>query len=227
MQFNLSEKLSQLFDQKLTDTLSSQTGENGYIVKTAIQNCISVSCHQILYRIRRKESSLALYRLSKVAAGAHVEKEYIHLFKGSRHFQGILNISNVVFGEDFKKFSKWIALSSGVKEETAESMLKMTTAIMMAILGEKIKSRRLAQEGFLDFMNKLEQEIMKFTQDTSNFPYYLSPQKAEKKNPSSSSGRRRSALKKPDKKPWHLSWKLKWSMMIVLTGIALLYIVIK
>lgn len=227
MQFDLSEKLSQLFTQQLIDALSSQTGENVSVVKTAIQNSIAVSCHQFLHRIRRKESSLALYRLSRVAAGAHVEKEYIHLFKGSRHFQGILNISNVVFGEDFKKFSKWIAQSSGVKGETAESMLKMTTSLVMALFGEKIKSKRLAQEGFLDFMNHLEPVIMKLTQETSTFPYYLSPKKIEKKNPSSSSGIRRSSLKKPDEKPWYLSWKIKWSMMLVFTGIALLYIIIK
>jgi len=227
MQFDLSEKLSQLFTQQLNDTLSSQTGEDVSIITTLVRNSVAVSCYQFLHRLRKKESSQALYRLCRVAAGAHLDKEYIHLFKASRHLQGILNMSNIVFGGDLKKFSKWVAQSSCVKEELAESMLKMTTPLVMSILGEKISSRRLALAGFMDLMNQLEPVIMKITQETSTFPYYLSPKETDIENHSSSNRRRRSSRKKPAPKPWYLSWKIKWSMMLIFTGIALLYLVSK
>lgn len=227
MQFDLKEQLSQYFNRQLSDTLAQQSAQDIHVIDQAIHFASVLTAFQLINKIQQPKSAKALYIFSRVASGTKLKHALPHLFNGSEHYRGILNMSNILFGDKLKSLSQWLSKETTLSETHSAAIMKMVVPVVLAICGEKIKTRRLALPGYIDFLNQQKEKVMTLANEIPLFPFYLFNDSSD--NNKGSSGRRKSSSssKKSSSRPWYLSWKMKWSMMLVFTGIALLYIISK
>jgi hypothetical protein len=227
MQFDLKEQLSPYLNRQLSDTLAQQSGQDTNVLERAIHYAVVLTAVQLIGKIQQPKSAKALYIFSRVASGTKLNHALPHLFNDSEHYRGILNMGSILYGDKFKSLSQWLSKETGLSEAYASATIKMVTPVVLAVCGEKIKTRRLALDGYVDFLNLQKEKVLVMANEIPLFPFYLLSHSSEKNKGSSGRRRSSSSSKKSSSKPWYLSWKMKWSMMIVFTGIALLYIIIK
>lgn len=227
MQFDLKEQLSQYLNRQLSETLAQQSAQDIHAIDKAIQYASVLTSFQLINKIHQPKSAKALYIFSRVASGTKLNHALPHLFNDSERFRGILNMGNILFGYQFKSLNQWLSKETGLSETYTASIFKMVAPLVLAVCGEKIKTRRLALAGYMDFLNLQKDKVMTLANEIPLFPFYLFNDSSD--NNKGSSGRRRSSSssRKTTSRPWYLSWKMKWSMMLVFTGIALLYIMSK
>ena len=227
MQFDLKEQLSPYLSRQLSDTLAQQSGQDIHAIDKAIQYASVLTAVQLINKIQQPKSAKALYIFSRVASGTKLNHALPHLFNDSEHYRGILNMGNILFGDQFKSLNQWLSKESGLGETYTAAIMKMVAPVVLAICGEKIKSRRLALAGYVDFLNLQKEKVLALANEIPLFPFYLFNDSSE--NNTGSSGRRRSSSssRKSTSRPWYLSWKMKWSMMIVFSILAFFYLALK
>ena len=227
MQFDLKEQLSPYLNRQLSDTLAQQSGLDTYDLEKAMHYAAVLAAVQLIDKIQQPKSAKALFIFSRVASGTKLNHALPQMFNGSEHYRGILNMGNILYGDKLKSLSQWLSKETGLGESYAYATIKMVAPLVLAVCGEKIKTRRLALAGYIDFLNLQKEKVFVMANEIPLFPFYLLNDSSEKNTGSSGRRRSSSSSKKSSSKPWYLSWKMKWSMMVVFTGIALLYIIIK
>lgn len=228
MQFDLKDKLAQLFTQQLSDTLAQQSGENPLAFSEALQGAIALSCYQFNHLIQQEKSARAIYYFSKVAASNKTGQHLSSIYKGSSHYQGLLNLSKLLFSDRFSACSHWLEQSFKIQHSTANAILQMTAPAVMSVFGEKMAGRRLSGTSITEFLKQQQPVIEEITQITINFPFYLLQNTSGiSSSGSSESGRSSSRKSKSRPKNSILSFKMKWSFVLILSAGIVFYLLIK
>jgi hypothetical protein len=225
----LHQKFDAYFSKQLIDLLAKQSGEDSAKIANAIQSAVTLTAYQYIQKIALKEPSKALYILSRVAFGAQIKNSLMHMFRGSSHFRGLLNMSTVLFGENLKAVKQWLSKESGLREDYSDATLNMVVPVVLSVFGDMIKSNRLSQVEYVSYMTRYKETVIDMSQNIPLFPFYLFEQglsnkarSAEKSNAISFSTTRENLL------PENLSLRMmKWSLTLILGALAFVYKIIQ
>ena len=229
LQSVLNEKIEVYFTAQLVDQLAKQSGEEAFKIEKAIRASIAISTYQFAQKIQQKEPARALYILSRVAFGAKMKNMLPHMFRGSAHFRGLLNMANVLFGDQLKAVNQWLSKETGLNEARSGATLKMVVPVILSAFGEVIKTKRLTQSGYVSYMSQYDELIQRKANEIELLPYYLLENGSESRSRSSAkSNQDNHSSAKTRLSPLNLSLRmLKWSGAVIVGVLAFVYKIIQ
>lgn len=212
MAFDLQESIKTLFTKQWLEQLAQRTGEDVSCLQTAMNIANAATACHILLRTRQPQKQLGIHRMAKVAAGSSLSKELTHLFNGSSHLQGILNMTRIVLGEEYRTIEKQMLEHSKLNEATIRGLLQVCVPGMLSIVGSRIASRKLNPEGFAAFMESLSTDLPNLIPPGVQLPLAQWEKDAKRQ-----AVPRRSAPKAARKKTdvFNLFGQLKWNLLLV------------
>jgi hypothetical protein len=208
-------KLDQYFHDELIETLAHQTGLSASNLRASIHFSILASVYQMKFRLQQTNGALVTYKMAKVAAGAEITRHLPAIFNKNGHYQGIINMTSVLFNGDFSKIEKMLQERYELSEDGANRILVMSACGTISILGETIRDRKLRMEGFREMLNL---KVPLYTEALSsglNFPFeHWEAKAAELQNQlfRAQSRRKRSAEKKS-----RFSLPFKWFFILLIS----------
>jgi hypothetical protein len=159
MRFDLRENLCSLHPELLVERIISKTGKSESEVIAALKAIAALVCLQILIRSRQEEKLPGLFRMCKVAAGSGVHKHADELFQGNSHYQGIINMANVLFGKEHREATSILVKETGFSAALVHALLGTSTPLVLGVLGRTIKEQKLQPDSFALLISTLRSEI--------------------------------------------------------------------
>ena len=207
-------KLDQYFHDELIETLAHQVGLPPEKLRAPIHFSILASVYQMKFRLQQTNGALVTYRMAKVAAGAEITRHLPAIFTKNGHYQGIINMTSVLFNGDFSKIEKMLQERYDLSEDAANRILVMSSCGTISILGETIREKKLRMEGFREMLNLKVPLYKEALSSDLNFPFEHWEAKAAELNNQlfrAESRRKRSAEKKS-----RFSFPFKWLFILIL-----------
>jgi hypothetical protein len=215
MPLKIIAKIDQYFHDELIETLSNQTGLSASDLRASIHFSILATVHQVKFRIQDKNGALVTYKMAKVAAGSEVTRHLLAIFNKNGHYQGIINMTSILFNGDFFNIEKMLQERFGLSEEISNRIMVMSTCGTLSILGETIREKNLRMEGFQQMLNLKLPLYKEALSSGLNFPFeHWEAKAAELHNQlfRATNRRRRRAQKKS-----RFSLSFKWLFVALLS----------
>lgn len=216
MPIKTTSKLDQYFHDELIETLAHQTGVSASDLRASIHFSILATVYQVKFRLHQTNGALVTYRMAKVAAGAEITRHLPAIFNKNGHYQGIINMTCVLFNGDYSKMEKMLQERYGLSEDAANRILVMSACGTISILGETIREKKLRMEGFREMINLKTPLYTEALSSALNFPFEHWEAKAtELRNQvfRAESRRKRSAEKKS-----RFSLSFKWLFILLISA---------
>jgi hypothetical protein len=224
MSLKIKAKIDQHFHNELIEALVHQTGLHGTNLRDSIYFSILATVHQVKFRLQEKYGALVTYKMAKVAAGAEVIRHLPSLFNKQGHYQGIINMTSILFNGDFSKIEKMLQERFGLSEDVANRIMIMSTCGTISILGETIREKNLRMEGFREMIQLKLPDYINALSNGLNFPFiHWESKEAELINQLFRSEARR---KRTTEKKSKLSLSFKWLFLVVVSVGILSYLFI-
>jgi hypothetical protein len=215
MPLKFKAKIDQHIHDELIEELAHQTGMPGSNLHASIYFSILATVHQVNFRLQEKNGALVTYKMAKVAAGAEVIRHLPSIFNKQGHYQGIINMTNVLFNGDISNIEKMLQERFGLSEDVANRILIMSTCGTISILGETIREKKLRMEGFREMLKLKVPLYMEALSSGLNFPcdhWEAKTAKLHNQLFRAESRRKRTAEKKP-----RFSLSFKWLFVTLLS----------
>jgi hypothetical protein len=216
MPLKFTSKINYHFDDELIEKLNHQTGIPPDKLRISVHFSILATVYQMRFRLQQPSGALVTYRMSKVAAGSEVTRHLLPIFNKNGHYQGIINMANVLFNGDFSKIEKMIQERFSLSEDISNRILVMSSCATFAILGETICEKKIRMEGFREMINLKTPLYTEALSSGLNFPFeHWDSKSAELQNQlfRTQNRRKRSAEKKP-----RFSLPFKWIFLLLLSA---------
>lgn len=217
MVFDLKQSIKTLFSASCIESLVLASGEDVHSVRKGLEIANAASLYHILLHSRQPKKQLGIQRMARVAAGSSLQKELIHLYQGKSHLQGILNMTRIVYGEDYREVEKLILEHTQLNAATVRGLMQLSLPVMLSICGSKISSVRLTPEGFAVFIEQLQPVFNELIPAGVSLPLQQWDQAASSATTSIKGKNQR----KSKKTSLSITGRLKWSLFI-LTGITII-----
>jgi hypothetical protein len=216
MTLDIKAKLNHHFNDELIKLLTHQIGMHANDLVASIHFSILATVYQMKFRLQQTNGALVTYRMAKVSVGAEVTRHLIAIFNKHGHYQGIINMTNVLYNGDFSKIEKMLQERFGVSEEIANRILVMSTCGTISILGETIREKNLRMEGFREMINLKTPLYTEALSSGLNFPFeHWDSKSAELQNQLFSAQNKRK--RRTEKKP-RFSLSIKWIFFLLLSA---------
>jgi hypothetical protein len=220
MAFDLQQSIETLITPQWIEETATRSGEDVRSLALGFQIANAAAVYHIYLRSQQPQKQLGIQRMAKVAAGSSLQRELTYLFQGKAHLQGILNMTRILLGDEYRAVEKKIQEHTQLKEATIQSLLQTSIPAMLSVCGSKIASRKLNPEGFALFMAKLKPGLLQLVPQGVLLPY----QQWEKMAYASMSSKSFNKSSKKKSAAASIFGRLKWSFFL-LAGLAIIWMV--
>jgi hypothetical protein len=224
MSVQVKETISRYFTKDFVETISANAGISYDKALASIHFSILAAVHQINFRLNNASGALVAYRMAKVAGAAEISKHLLSYYNKNSHYQGIINMASVLYNGDLTKIEKMLEDRFGLSEEMSNRILIVGTCATLAMLGERIKAKKIKPEGFREMV---QLKLPAYTEALSsglNFPFiHWESKEAALKNQLLRSAARR---KRTSEKKSRFSLSFKWLFIAVVSVGILSYLFI-
>lgn len=211
----IKSKLDQYFQDELIEKLAHQYLVSTIDLRSSIYFSILATIHQVKFRLQQSNGAYVTYRMAKVAAGSEIIRHMSALFHKQGHYQGIINMTNVLFNGEFSKIEKMLQDQFGVSEDLANRILVMSACGTLSILGESIREKKLKMEGFREMLNLKTSLYTEALSMGLNFPFKHWESKAAELQHQVS--RTESRRKRSTEKKSRFSMSFRWIFILLIS----------
>lgn len=224
MSVQVKETISRYFTKDFVETISANAGISSDKVLASIHFSILAAVHQIKFRLNNPSGALVTYRMAKVAGAAEISKHVLSYYNKNTHYQGIINMTSVLYNGDLTKIENMLQERFGLSEDISNRILITSTCATMSMLGERIKAKKIKPEGFREMVQLKLPAYIESLSNGLNFPFiHWESKEAELKNQLFRSEARR---KRTTEKKSKLSLSFKWLFLFVVSVGILSYLFI-
>jgi hypothetical protein len=224
MPLKFKAKIDQYFHGELIETLAHQTGRSDTNLHASIYFSILATVHQVKFRLQEKNGALLTYKMAKVAAGSEVIRHLPSLFNKQVRYQGIINMTSVLFNGDFSNIEKMLQERFGLSVDESNRILIMSTCGTISILGETIREKKLRIDGFREMINQKIPVYSDALSSNMNFPFeHWEAKAAELQNQFFRTENRRT---RSIRKKSLFKFSFKWGFVIATSLIAFVYLLL-
>ncbi len=213
MNFNFNQTLGELLNDQLIEEAAQKVQENTTAVQTALNGISSVVLLRLITKGIRKEHTLGVYNMSKVAAGTGFLSNLISLLGDKTNIVGIINMTKVVFGDELKQVCRQIAAFSDIREESSVALLKMMTPAALAVLGQEIKRQHIKVDALPKFLDDQYDRVKPFVSTALDLSSFKWVDQRISVTSASAKAIRIPAKKSRFEKIVKLRWKLSFSIV--------------